>query len=551
MENEIPIGRRSRLYRSFEMLPAAISFTMLGLVVVLPFFSARLAAVYVLVVVAIVFVRAVRSAVDLTRGYRRLRGSCAVDWSRRLRDLGDPRAVLSSGEVGTSGSYGSGHHRRTLMRLAVDPSLAPHPDQVMNAVIIAAYNESYEVIAPTIRSLVGTSYDRTRMAIFFAYEERGGAKIEQTARQLREEFCDEFAAFELVRHPSDLPGEIAGKGANISYAGRELAQWTTAQGIDPALVLVTTLDCDNKPHPSYFDCATYAFLTHADRTRASFQPVSLFLNNIWDAPAPTRVIASGNSFWNLTSSVRPLTLRNFASHSQPLDALIEMGFWSRRTIVEDGHQYWRSYFHFRGSYEVVAVPVPIYQDAVLAESYRATLVAQFTQLSRWSYGASDVPYVAIRVFGSHRPAPFWPSFWRFLSLLEGHVTLASLAIIVAVGGWVPFVLATPRARLDDLVENLPFLVGTTQQVAMLGLVVSIVLAWRMLPPRPSRYGAGRNLGMLLQWLLFPFTIIFFNAATSLYSQGRLFAGVYRERFDVTAKSALPPEVQLRPANLES
>ena len=57
--------------------------------------------------------------------------------------------------------------------------------------------------------------------------------------------------------------------------------------------------------------------------------------------------------------------------------------------------------------------------------------------------------------------------------------------------------------------------------------------------------------MLLQWLLFPFTIIFFNAATSLYSQGRLFAGVYRERFDVTAKSALPPEVQLRPANLES
>ena len=43
-------------------------------------------------------------------------------------------------------------------------------------------------------------------------------------------------------------------------------------------------------------------------------------------------------------------LRNFASHSQPLKALIGMNFWSTRTIVEDGHQYWRSLFYFEGKY---------------------------------------------------------------------------------------------------------------------------------------------------------------------------------------------------------
>lgn len=511
MENEIPLGQRSAAYRAFEMLPAVISYTMLALVIILPLFSPVLAAWYVIGVLAVMFARAVRSAIDLVRGYRRLRAAEAVDWHGMLRELEDAGGPM-------------------------------RPSGVRNAVIVAAYNESYEVIAPTIRSLATANYDRERLLVFFAYEERGGEGIERTALRLRAEFGDEFGAFELVRHPRDLPDEIAGKGANISYAGRALQRWVADRDIDPGTVLVTSLDCDNKPHRDYFACATVHFVNDSDRGRASYQPMSLFLNNIWDAPAPTRVIASGNTFWNITSSVRPLTLRNFASHSQPLDALIEMGFWSTRTIVEDGHQYWRSYFHFRGRYRVVSLPVPIYQDAVLADTYPRTLIAQFKQLSRWSYGASDVPYVGVRVFGAARPAPFWPSLWRFLSLLEGHVTLASISIIIAAGGWLPFFFASRHGgRVDTFVQNLPFLVGAVQQIALIGLIVSIVLAWRMLPARPERYGPVRSLGMLLQWLLFPVTLIGYNAVTAICSQGRLLVGAYREHFEVTVKSALPVE----------
>lgn len=312
-----------------------------------------------LAIVAIMFLRAVRSAFDVTRGYRRLRRNEQVDWNRRLRDLGDPRAALGADAAGHSGMFAAARHRTHQSRIALDPARYPHPEQVLNAVIVAAYNESYDVIAPTIRALAGTHYDRARLAVFFAYEERGCMPMLSTARRLREEFVDAFAAFELVCHPRDLPGEIAGKGANISFAGRAVQEWAQQHGIDPSRVLITTLDCDNKPHANYFDCVTYHFIVHANRTRAAFQPVSLFLNNIWEAPAPTRVVASGNTFRNLISSVRPRSLRNFASHSQPLDALIEMDFWSRRTIVEDGHQYWRSYFHFRGDYTVVPIPTSI------------------------------------------------------------------------------------------------------------------------------------------------------------------------------------------------
>ena len=73
--------------------------------------------------------------------------------------------------------------------------------------------------------------------------------------------------------------------------------------------------------------------------------------------------------------MRPHVIRNFASHSQPLQALKAMEFWSKRTIVEDGHQYWRSLFFFDGDYTVLPIRVPIYQDAVLDETFFKTIKA--------------------------------------------------------------------------------------------------------------------------------------------------------------------------------
>src|SRR5690606_23763275 len=128
---------------------------------------------------------------------------------------------------------------------------------------------------------------------------------------------------------------------NITYAGRQLKQYVKSQKIDPEHVIVTTLDADNRPHPQYLASVTYAFVPDEDRKYKSYQPIPMFLNNIWDAPAPMRVIATGNSFWNLIVSARPHLMRNFSSHAQSLAALIDTDFWSVRTIVEDGHQYWR------------------------------------------------------------------------------------------------------------------------------------------------------------------------------------------------------------------
>ncbi|MEO7904628.1 MAG: hypothetical protein ABIR91_02435, partial [Candidatus Saccharimonadales bacterium] len=274
---------------------------------------------------------------------------------------------------------------------------------------------------------------------------------------------------------------------------------------------------------------------HADRKYLSYQPVSLFFNNIWDAPAPMRVVATGNSFWNIISSMRPHTLRNFASHSQPMDALVEMDFWSTRTIVEDGHQYWRSYFYFGGNYSVTQVYVPIYQDAVLSDTYRRTLKAQFVQLRRWAYGASDIPYVATRVLARKRNVPLGAGLARLLRLIDGHVTLASISILVAVGGWVPLIMNS-HASQDIAAHMLPEVISRVQQVAMIGLLITVLMAFKMLPPRPERYKRRRSIWMLLQWGLMPVTAIVYSAASAFNAQTHLFFGKYLDKFDVTEKA---------------
>ena len=269
----------------------------------------------------------------------------------------------------------------------------------------------------------------------------------------------------------------------------------------------------------------------------SYQPVSLFFNNIWDAPAPMRVIATGNSFWNIVSSMRPHTLRNFASHSQPMDALAEMDFWSTRTIVEDGHQFWRSYFYFGGDYSVLPIGVPIYQDAVLSDTVEKTLKAQFVQLRRWSYGASDVPYVAERVFTDKRNVPLLDGITKFIRLLGGHVSLAFQAIIAAFGGWIPMIVNSSAQR-SIVAHQLPIIVSYVQQVAALGLFVTIFLSLKMLPPRPARYKKSKNLLMVFQWILMPVTSICYSSFAAYYAQTRLALGKYLDKFDVTEKTVV-------------
>lgn len=531
---EIPLGKRTRFYRFFEMLPGLLSYTIIALPVILSFINPLYGAVFIIVFIIIWFVKTVGMSYRTIQGYNTLQCAQRIHWKLRLSDLESPARALKDRHY--EGSWRSEVHQHNLEQLDNTVN-ARKPSDIYNAVIIATYNESRDVLEPTIQAVLDGDYDPSRIIVTIAYEERGGAAIEETVTALQEQYRDKFNQFYIVKHPADMPGEVVGKGGNITYAGKFLAGELTKLAINPENVLVTTLDSDNRPHKTYFSYVTYEFIVHPDPRHVAFQPLALFQNNIWDVPAPMRVIATGNSFWSLLNSLRPHMLRNFAAHSQSMAALIEMDFWSVRTIVEDGHQFWRSYFRFNGHYEVVPIYVPIYQDAVLAEGYRNTLKAQFVQLRRWAYGASDVAYVASKVFTRTRTVPLGDGISKFFRLLEGHVSWASASLILLFGAWGPL-FVNPESNRSLVAHELPTIASGLQQIATIGLFITVFLAFRMLPPRPERYKRHRSFGMIIQWVLMPITSIVYGSAAALYSQTRLLFGRYLDKFDVTDKAVV-------------
>jgi cellulose synthase/poly-beta-1,6-N-acetylglucosamine synthase-like glycosyltransferase len=521
---EIPLNsEKTKRYRFFEILPGALSWTILVLPFVLSIFAPTVVAFIILLFFLFWFARAVGLNIRTIQGWRMLQRQQKLDWSKMLDELEhlDPKHHSKALPK---------WHYQTIERLKEQPTPVT-PDEVIHAVFVTAYNESIDILEPTIQSVIDCDYDMKRVILVFAYEGRDGAQSEGPVLELQKKYGDKFMDCLAFKHPL-TKGEVRGKGGNFNYAARGLQKYLEERKMDPSKVMVTMLDADNRPHKKYFSALSYVFSATPDPKHVSYQPIPMFTNNIWDVPAPMRVIATGNSFWNLVLSLRPHMLRNFSSHSQSMDALIETNFLSARTIVEDGHQFWRSYFKFEGNYEVYPIYLPIYQDAVLADTYRKTLRVQFNQIRRWAYGASDVAYVAEKAFFTPNNISKFDRLAKFLRLLEGHISWATAPLILAFAAFIPALL-----NADNIAANqLPIIASRIQTIALAGIFITLLLSMRLLPPKPERYKHHRTVFMVLQWVLLPLTTIMYNAIAALNSQTRLMFGWYLDKFEVTDKA---------------
>lgn len=523
---EIPYeADRSKAYRFFEVLPGALSWTLLALPLILSLINVTLAVFFVLGYILIYFTRSLAVSMRALAGYRTMRQHEKLDWNELLDDV---EAV----KVRATDARHPKWHHKNLLRLQDTPPVVK-PSELLHAVIVAVHRESRDVVEPTIQSIIASDYNVKQKVIFvYAYEERGGEAVEAQAKALTEKYGNAFRHAMYIKHPAGIPGEIKGKGSNITFAGRKLQQYVEAQGIDPLKVVVTTLDCDHHPDKKYLSALSYMYCVSPDPLRAAYQPLQMFNNNIWDTPAPMRVIATGNNFYYLVLTQRPHLERNFAAHAQGLKPLIDMNFWSMRTIVEDGHHFWRSYFHFDGNYRVYPISIPIYCDAVLSDTYLKTIKAQFLQLRRWTYGASDIAYIANQGFLMKNKIPRLNVLAKFLRTLEGHVSWASGALLLAFAGFIP-VLLNPESYAA---YQLPSTVSRIQTFGLFGVLSSLFVSIKTLPPRPLRYKRHRTIFMVLQWAYLPVTTIVFGAFAALNAQTRLMFKWYLTVFDATDKA---------------
>lgn len=520
---EIPFEKNRRgHYRFFEILPGSLSWLMLFLPLILSLINVTLAVFFILCYLLIFFVRSIAYTSRALAGYRTMKRHMKLDWHGLTADL-------VAGKPAASDAKRPRWHFNNLKRYRSKGDEAIDPGKLLHAVIIATVNESREVLEPTIQAVINSDFDIKKLLLVIAYEGRAGKEAEDRVHELLDLYGDKFKHAMAVKHPAGVKGEIVGKGANITCAGRALQKHLAAEKIDPAHVLVTTLDADNRPDPRYFAALTYLYCVVPDPLNASYQPLAMFTNNIWDAPTLMRVVATGNNLFYIVGTQRPHLSRNFSAHAQPMQALIDMDFWSVRTIVEDGHQFWRSYFHFDGDYRVYPLSIPIYQDAVLADGYLRTLKAQFTQLRRWTYGASDIAYIADKGFWHKNKANKFDVLAKLLRTLEGHVTWAIGPLLIYFAAFIP-----PLIHPQNLAANqLPLIVSRMQRLGIIGLLATVFVCLITLPPRPARYKRRHSIFFLTQWIFLPVTSILYGSLAAFNSQTRLMFKRYLSKFDVT------------------
>lgn len=537
---EIPIGKRTKKYRFFEILPGFLSWFILFLPIILSLLdkSARLAAIFILFFMMGWFYRSIGIVFRTLQGYKRMKDSEKVPWQQWLADLDAPEtAVDRLTNTKKALTWRQRSHLNNLRAYVADGDLHDiKPEDLIQLVIIPMWKESYEVVAPTIQSLLDSKYDSKQIILVITHEQRGGDTPAVTAQKLLKNFGSKFLYATTTMH-IDQPNEIIGKGGNVTWAARQLLKYFEERKINFKNVMVTTLDSDNRLHPNYFAHLSYSYILTKDRKHCSYQPLALYTNNIWDVPAAMRVLAVGNSFFTITQSVRPHLLRNFSSHAQSLDALVETDFWSTRTIVEDGHQFWRSYFTFKGNHQVVPIYAPTYQDAVLSDTYKATLKAQFVQVQRWAYGASDIPYIANLGFRrkKNRIVPMRNFLPKFFRLLDTHVSWATVALLLLLAARIPLLVGR-QADKSIVAHQLPIIASYAQTIALGGLIIAIFFSMKLLPPRPPRYKKHRSFLMLIQWVLLPVTSIVYGSFAGLNSQTHLMLGRYLDKFNLTHKA---------------
>lgn len=542
--------------RLLEILPGTISWLMLIAPIPISIMNPIAVAYFIIAFDLYWMMKSFRLSANLIRGYRRLHLAQTVNWNDRLTWLKDPNkhlvrvseelsalttkyprlkwAAWSVGGVEIRTRYRElKEEKKILNELSAHQRLLLNPDQIYNVVILATYNESLDILEPSIQAMTEVDYPLNQLMLVIAYEERGGETTETNAKYLIEKYGHHFALAQAIKHPDGLPGEARGKGANISYAGKILTEELREKGIHPERVIVTTFDSDHRASANYFSCLSFAYASDPNRVRKSFQPIPMFYNNIWDAPAPMRVIATGNSFWLLMETMRPHRLRNFAAHAQSLAALIATDFWSRTSIVEDGHQFWRTYFAYDGDHSVVPLYSEVYQDAVLADNFPKTIRAQYKQIRRWAWGVSDIPYVVRHSIANTR-IPWSNKLVQLGRLFEGHFSWAAAPLLLAFVGYLPLVFS-PRNSIDALPHQLPIITSHIMQISSFGLVITIFISMISLPPRPARYRKSKNVFMVLQWVLLPVTSIVFGSFAALESQTRLMLGKYLG-FYVTEKA---------------
>lgn len=476
-------------YRFYEILPG-LSIWLTLILGILFSFIFPLGVIYAIIIFDVYWVlRVVYFSFYLILSWLRFRRAVKIDWMEKLRKE------------------------------------FPNWEDKKNVVFLPLANEGYEVVKETLRALIGSTYPAQKMYIVLSGEARKQANWDQVQERVKKDFTGKFADILYYTHPSDLLDEIPGKGSNIHNAEKEFKKYADARDWKYQEVIISVFDVDTIVHPQYFAHLNYMYCAHPRPERSSFQPITLYNNNLWESPSVLRVMAFGTSFWMLFSLARLDSLVTFSSHSMSFKAALESGGHAKDIVSEDSRIFFQCWLHYSGDYEVTPLYIPVSMDTVRDDSWFKSLKNLYLQQRRWAWGSENIAYLLWQ-FRKH------PEISRFkkLSILfhewEGKWSWAVVAILLTILGRLPLWVAGNDIRNSALFFNTPHVLENLMSLATLGLFLSAIISFLILPPRPDNHSRYKYVFMLLQWLLVPVSLIIFSAIPCIDAVTHLMFGKY-------------------------
>lgn len=399
---------------------------------------------------------------------------------------------------------------------------------IYHLVILPTYKEKEKIIEESLESLVRSDYPKDKIIVVLALEERAGKERLHMAKAVEKKYSDNFLKFLITVHPSNVAGEISGKGSNVAFAGKETKKIIDNLKIPFENVLVSSFDIDTKVYPQYFGCLTWYYLTEKNPLNASYQPVPVYNNNIWEATPFSRVVSTSNTFWQMIQQERVEKLTTYSSHAIPGKVFFEVGY-PNNVVSDDSRIFWRAYLYYDGNYRVVPIYYLVSMDAVMAKNIWRTAINQYKQQRRWAWGCNEIPYIMFG-FLKNKKIPLRYKISHLYTILDGFWSWATAALLLFALGWLPILLGGKNFNFTVLSFNLPILTGRIMTISMVGMFVSAILSTMLLPPVPKTMGRflriWKKSTVFLQWVFLPVTLILFGALPALDAQIRLMLGKY-------------------------
>lgn len=562
MRNELPMfyfpdpktadPGQKRVQRGLEIIPGIATWTTLIGMIVFSYWLPVWTAVFIIAFDVYWIYRTIFIGTYLILAYKRLQEGKNIDWWERCQNIVNPsiyrqeiesRIKKISQTLPEISFFEKLRAKREIAKLDKYfhevTKLVEIQDKIMDwrsvlhVVLLPTAGEPAEVIEPAIQAVADSNFPNRQIIIVLATEEREPSeKRMKKVNYLLEKFAGVFADFLVTTHVVKA-GEMKCKASNATYAAKEIARYLDERKINYQRVILSNFDCDSVCHPQYFAALTYAYITDPQRLQRSYQPLPMYHNNIWETNAFVRVIVTSSSFWHLFQSTRR-EMVTFSSHSEPFDTLAKVNFWPVNMISEDSIIYWKCFSYFHGDYKVHPIYLPISLDAVLAETYWKTLKNQYKQKRRWAYGVENFP-VIMRAIWPDKKIKIIKKLKVALEMLEGHHSWATAPLILALLGWLPLFLGGDQFNQSVLAHNLPFITRYLMTLAMFGLIISVLLSFLLLPPRPPKFSRKRYVYMFLQWFLVPIIAPVLGALPAIDSQTRILIKKYFGEFWVTEK----------------